>query len=244
MAPPAVVARLVVAPIYRIRNGPTPVTGIAEMDRASATLNGTLHPHGTESLAFFEWGTDPALNVFQALAAGTVPAGSVPRSITAVITGLVAGSNCYFRMAGSNPDNAQVQRGSIKSFAVPSALDTWRREHFNTVVNAGIAADLADAEGDGLVNLVEFAFGLNPRLADTHLMPAAVEADGQVILSFTRPPGVSGIVYAAEWSRTLQTGSWLPLPDSGVGATHEFRVPLTPDGNWFIRLKVIMEPSP
>jgi hypothetical protein len=38
----------------------------------------------------------------------------------------------------------------------------WRRLHFGTIEPAGEAADSADPDGDGLENLVEYAYGTNP----------------------------------------------------------------------------------
>jgi hypothetical protein len=40
--------------------------------------------------------------------------------------------------------------------------EIWRYTHFGISENTGTAADLADFDGDGVVNLLEFAFGSNP----------------------------------------------------------------------------------
>lgn len=45
-------------------------------------------------------------------------------------------------------------------------LAAWRQTHFGTTANTGNAADDFDADSDGLENLLEFAFGLNPHQAD------------------------------------------------------------------------------
>ncbi|MGV3658705.1 MAG: choice-of-anchor D domain-containing protein [Prosthecobacter sp.] len=39
---------------------------------------------------------------------------------------------------------------------------SWRQAYFGSSANAGAAADNYDADGDGVVNLLEFAFGTNP----------------------------------------------------------------------------------
>ena len=45
----------------------------------------------------------------------------------------------------------------------PSApLETWRQTHFGSPANTSNGADLFDFDGDGLVNLLEYAFGQNP----------------------------------------------------------------------------------
>jgi hypothetical protein len=45
----------------------------------------------------------------------------------------------------------------------------WRATHFShsTVMNDAIASDFADADGDGMVNLLEYAFGGNPTIPST-----------------------------------------------------------------------------
>ena len=56
--------------------------------------------------------------------------------------------------------------------------------------------------------------------------------------SFTQPSGVSGITYGAEWSTTLQAGSWTPIPDTGSGAQHTFSLSIGTVPKLFMRLKV------
>lgn len=48
-----------------------------------------------------------------------------------------------------------------------SAVAGWRVTHFGSGGNAGLAGDLADPDGDGIANLTEFAFGLNPSQTDS-----------------------------------------------------------------------------
>ncbi len=43
---------------------------------------------------------------------------------------------------------------------------SWRQTYFGTAANTGTAADTYDADDDGLTNLVEYAFGLNPVAGD------------------------------------------------------------------------------
>lgn len=65
----------------------------------------------------------------------------------------------------------------------------------------------ADPDGDGLHNLAEFAFGLDPSQPG----PAPVSAErgsGWLGLRYTRRSVASGIVYAVEWSETLTPGQW------------------------------------
>jgi hypothetical protein len=52
---------------------------------------------------------------------------------------------------------------------------------------------------------------------------------------------VVGITYGAEWSRTMESGSWMEVPDTGSGTEHVFSVPVEAEPRVFMRLKVRAE---
>jgi surface-anchored protein len=112
----------------------------------------------------------------------------------------------------------------------------WRQTYFGTSDNHGSAHDLADADGDGLSNLLEYALGLHPHQVSPP--PAAQVVSGQLGFVFTPPPSVSGITYQAEWSSTLLPGSWADLPDTGVPPERRFMIPMTGQERRFLRLKI------
>jgi hypothetical protein len=104
------------------------------------------------------------------------------------------------------------------------------------------SADLeADDDRDSLSTLMEYAFGLDPMAFDAAGLPPVQIMDGHYVVRFTEPPGVSGLVYGAEWSATLQPGSWRELPDVGITPLHEFRLPTGTTPKIFLRLKVTGE---
>ena len=77
------------------------------------------------------------------------------------------------------------------------------------------------------MNLLEYAFGLNPTQASSLLqLPQPLRMESNAALSFTASAGVSGITYGAEWSTTLAPESWSPIADTGSGSTHTFSVPI------------------
>lgn len=90
----------------------------------------------------------------------------------------------------------------------------WRQANFGVIGNTGNAADNADPDQDGLENLVEYAFGLNPNLADAAALPRWQLSDDDYKLSFNSPGGVSGITYYAEQSTTLVPASWTAIPNA------------------------------
>ena len=144
--------------------------------------------------------------------------------------------------------------------------EMWRQLWFGQTANSGDAADDFDFDKDGLVNLLERAFGSDPTSAD--LDPAAalpphesVEPDGgneYLAITYRRLSGGSGttgmdytadgVVYTVEYDGDLSdpwsTGSILPIGspvDNGDGTetvSVRLTTPVSTDGRQFIRLRV------
>lgn len=136
-------------------------------------------------------------------------------------------------------DPATVTKNNGTSFTLPAsltALQQWRQTFFGTTANSGNAADDFDFDKDGLVNLLEYGFGLDPTKGSSALIPQGVVSGSDFTVSFTQPAGVSGVTYAAESSTTLQGPSWTPVTDTGSSSQHVFSIARTTKG--FIRLKV------
>ena len=127
----------------------------------------------------------------------------------------------------------------VAAFPVaPNSLEIWRQTHFGTTANTSAAADTFDFDDDGLVNLIEYAFALNPTQNSAGQIPLPDVAAGTATYSFAQPAGVSGIVYRAEWSPTLLPGSWIAIPDTGTAPQHVFSVQAVGQTSIFTRLAV------
>ncbi len=122
--------------------------------------------------------------------------------------------------------------------STPSPLAAWRLQYFNTLANAGSAENSADPDLDGIVNLAEYAFGLDPKQGGSITLPQAVLTGGSFRVSFTQPAGVSGVTYRAEWSPSLSLQTWTPVADTGAGTTHTFDVPTGSKSRVFMRYLV------
>lgn len=121
-------------------------------------------------------------------------------------------------------------------------LQAWRSFHFGTSQNAGAAANDADNDHDGVVNLTEFAFGLHPLQPDAGRLPVAQLSGGFWTFRFTPPPGVGGIVYGAEWSPDLGAASWQPVTNTGTAPELLFQIPAGSAQRLFLRLTVTQIP--
>jgi len=80
-----------------------------------------------------------------------------------------------------------------------------------------------DHDKDGFSNGVEYAFGMNPLLANAgSVLPQPTRVGNTYTATFTQPAGVTGVTYGAQWSRNLV--NWFPVADTGTGGAHTFTV--------------------
>jgi uncharacterized delta-60 repeat protein len=119
-----------------------------------------------------------------------------------------------------------------------SSLENWRQSHFGFAVNTGVAADTADPDQDGLENLVEYAFGLDPLNTDSASLPAWHRDDDDSILDFVSPAYVSGITCHVEQNTSLDPGGWTALPNSATPPHYTFDLPAEAGTRRFLRFRV------
>lgn len=90
-----------------------------------------------------------------------------------------------------------------------TATQIWRTNYFGITTNTGNAADTADADLDGIINLLEFGTNLNPTTASA--MPGqAVRNGANIEFTYTRSKTAmsEGVSFAVEWSDDLSAPSW------------------------------------
>lgn len=94
------------------------------------------------------------------------------------------------------------------SLTVLDPIDAWRLNQFGTWTNAGLAADAADPDHDGLVNLIEYALGLNPNSPDPNPVTFSISA-GHLKVQYKRPhPAPIDVACTAETAGDLSSVSW------------------------------------
>jgi hypothetical protein len=86
------------------------------------------------------------------------------------------------------------------------------------------------------VNLVEYAFGLDPLENSAGQLPQPRTMGANFGYEFTPPAGSGGVIHGAEWSDDLT--DWQPVPDTGNGGQRVFSVPRSGETKLFLRLTV------
>lgn len=121
---------------------------------------------------------------------------------------------------GNAQINLTVSDGSgtgvraIMVTVIGNAVETWRFANFNTASNSGIAADQADPDGDGQVNISEYAAGTNPNSATDVFK---ISSSTRVSTTFsTVLHGKAGRSYRLQRRPDLAGGVWENVTNSGV----------------------------
>jgi hypothetical protein len=114
-------------------------------------------------------------------------------------------SGATFRATASGLNLREVFAREADTTPLPlSAAEQWRLFWFGQTENSGFAADDFDVEPDGLVNLLERAFGTNPTVGETALTRAS---GAPPVLSLVDAGGNPGNAYLALTYRRLAGGS-------------------------------------
>jgi hypothetical protein len=146
-----------------------------------------------------------------------------------------------------------------------SAFEVWAQSHGLSGANAAAGAD---PDHDGLVNLVEFAFGQDPLVASRAAVPTAAVTNGCLTITFRERVGGSGTVgvdytadgvrYTVEVSADFSPGSWQsgstlvelvagsrsPRGDGTENVTVRLKAPISFGPMKFARLRLTPVSSP
>jgi hypothetical protein len=88
-----------------------PATNVA---RSSATLNGSVDPHGLSTSVHFQYGTSTS---YGSTTANQTKTGNTYQSVSANISGLSASRTYHFRIVGTNSGGTRY--GSDRTFTTP-----------------------------------------------------------------------------------------------------------------------------
>ena len=211
---------------------------------ANLTLSaGNLNP------AFASATTTYNANVPDTTSSITVTPTLADPTATATVNGVTVTSGTASSLitltTGPNPITVVVtaqDNTTIITYAVTvtslTHLQTWRLSYFGVADNSGVYADTADFDHNGIPNLMKYTFGLDPTSPGSNSLPQPVLSGNTLTITFTAPPGVSGVRYGAEWCTSFDPANWASITDTGSGATHIFSVSVGTNPAIFMRLKV------
>ena len=94
----------------------------------------------------------------------------------------------------------------------PATIEQWRARFFGTTSGAGASADGADPDGDGIPNLLEYAFGLDPTHYELgpQLSPLVVHTNNADWFgcSFLRNTNATDVSFGVQVTSSVANWSW------------------------------------
>ena len=149
----------------------------------------------------------------------------------------------------SNPLNGSV--GAVPSTTLTISeppFQGWQFSQFAAKANnPSVADDNADPDHDGMVNLLEYALGGDPNQPSPAPMPVIshinISGTDYLTLTYTKDVTKTDVVYQAQASMNLGTGSWTDISDDLMGTsgnieTHRAKIAVGGGGFKFLRLQV------
>lgn len=124
----------------------------------------------------------------------------------------------YYKGDSSNPQNVQVVEFQLYERALPGTFADWQLHYFTDaqLTNSAIGTFAADPDGDGIPNLLEFALGGSPVVADSTnaRFSGVARAGGQFVFQFQERASLGNVVRQFQASPDLQ--SWTNVMPSQV----------------------------
>ena len=155
-----------------------------------------------------------------------------------IIIGLIDGQGYQLRLTVTSPvgpsSSVTTSLGSL------SGLQQWRQLHFLTTAPSGDAVDLADPDGDGFLNLMEYALGTLPLTADAPVGNPVAGTDPAGHLTFAFRRERADLTYIVEGAPDLDDWETIATNPGTVGGV--VLVTDTAPVNFpkrFLRLRVI-----
>ncbi len=192
------------------QSGNTVVLSQAASTNIAPAVPAGLTATGGSGQITLVWNTVPSAGSYSVKVASTSggPYSLVASNVSSASythAGLAASTTRFYVVTALN-GTAESSASAEASATTLTALQSWRVSQFGTSANSGTSADTADADSDGVSNLLEYAAGTNPNSSPSSALPViGVNASNQLTLTFVRAR--SDVTYTVEASSDL-TGSW------------------------------------
>jgi hypothetical protein len=148
-------------------------------------------------------------------------------SFAAAASNLTTSTNYSFRAYAIN--SVGTSYSSLVTFHPYTPAEIWRAGYFGSPDNSGNGADSADPDHDGVANVLERAFNLNPTQASVPVLTPGSGTSGlplirvvgtgastHLTVEFIRRKAAtnSGLTYAPQFGSGLDAASWQPASGS------------------------------
>jgi mannosyl-glycoprotein endo-beta-N-acetylglucosaminidase len=173
---------------------PLPPTGIAASlsgNGAALTWNGALYAGSYRiERSLFSSGPFTSIGDFTGTAATdtSVPAGQVP----------------YYRVSTINPVGISAASAAIQAVPATPAY-AWQLDTFGAETDPAITGMTADPDGDGIPNLLEYAFGTDPLTQNAVALNPQLLDSGWISITYPQNAAATDVTLRAQWSDDLQT---------------------------------------
>ena len=167
--------------------------------------------------------------------------GSAPNLTYTPTAGYTGGDSFAFKVNDGHVDSM----GGTISITVKTTLAKWRQKFFNAqeLNNPAISGDDADPDGDGISNLLEYAFNLDPRQpSPANQIRTSADATYFSII-YPRALAAADLTFVIERSSDLRTWTVVApvnsiLADDGQTQTVKSGVAINGAATIFLRLRV------
>ena len=209
---------------------------VSEVTTTGVRVEVGINPNGYDTTAKFEYGP---IGPYVTTSKTIYPAGgdliSRFQDFPLELSGLTPGTTYQYSIHALSSRGSRI---STDTFRTAYTRPTWRTASFGAAASTLVSGDDQDPDGDGLSNLIEYAFGLDPNRSDAAALPQPSRSGSEMIYEFTHPEGQEDMLYGVEWSPSLASGSWTAIPDTGGGTYHRFALPTTSKARVFMRWTV------
>jgi autotransporter-associated beta strand protein len=196
---------------FTAATGSLAITGAATPAGVPSAPVVTATP-GNAQVALSWTATGSTYDVFRSETAGTGHTLVADDIATAAFTdtGLTNGTAYFYYVVAAN--DAGTSPASTEVSATPGAvmvnpLQSWRQTYFGTTANTGNAADAFDFDNDGRSNLLEYAVGSVPTVADSGPGYTVAAVAGQLRITFNRIDDPA-LTYTVQGRDDLTSGTW------------------------------------
>lgn len=115
-----------------------------------------------------------------------------------------------FNNSGYRRDALRRAINSVKAAPVATPYEMWKNRMFSSAELglSSVSGDTADPDADNVANLLEYAFGLNPKQADTTGLPGIQVQSGKPTLTYRHSKAAADLDLVVETSTNLLDGTW------------------------------------